>query len=102
MEISVDEVGRTLVGVDKPVGFLKPSSEEAEDDVVVWELKDDGSVSDLETERDFFDFKSFPGMILASFMVERGVKMKMKMKLESSGEEREGRNAEKERRRIGV
>lgn len=62
-------MGRTLVGVDNPLGFLEPSSEEEEDEVV-WELKEEGSVSDLETERDFLDLKSFPGMMLPSFMAK--------------------------------
>lgn len=56
--------------MDKPLGFLKTSSDkEEEEDVVVWELKDDCSVSDLETERDFRGFKSFPGIIFVSLIM---------------------------------
>lgn len=59
------------------MGFLKPpSSEEAEDDVV-WELKDEGSASDLETERDFLDLKSFPGISM-NFMMAMGVNTRQK------------------------
>lgn len=84
--------GRTLVGVERPLGFLKPSSEEADD---ASELKDD--FSDLVTDGDFLDLKSFPGLILVSFMVEMGVKRKMRIHPKS---ERGGKR-EKKRRRIG-
>lgn len=60
------------------MGFLKTSSDE-EEDVVVSELNEKGSVSDLETERDFLGLKSFLGMILVSFMVEKAVKTKTKI-----------------------
>lgn len=62
------EAGRTLVGVDKPpISFFKPSSE-MEEDIGSCELNDDGSVSVLEIEPDFFDLENFPGMILISFI----------------------------------
>lgn len=48
-----------------------PSSEHDED--VVRDPKDDGSVSDRETERDFLCFlKISVGMMLESFMAETG------------------------------